>query len=228
MTNKQTIPKPWHKKWWGFFLMFIFFPFVILYMILPRTTWNKWIKYIAITLFLISISVSIIMITIVSNQRKQGSSSTKNTKNNITNQKQEQNNQLQIQQKKNKIIDYKIYKEDDISYAGCSRKEYKAVVNDNATQEEIKNVLEDIFSKKEKQSDKIFIYVYKNFQKDKIFYAGRLSMNPDCNNPDDYKIDFDYWSLLKSDIANNTKEAGGEALKKQSEENNRKRKFRQN
>ena len=99
---------------------------------------------------------------------------------------------------KSEVIDYIIEKEGDTSYAGWKRLEYKALVKDDATKDEIKGVIEEIYEKKKNLSDKIFIFVYRQSDKDKIdetFYRGRLFMDPNCDKSNDYEIDFEYWDL---------------------------------
>lgn len=97
-----------------------------------------------------------------------------------------------------KVIDYEIIKDNDVSYAGCKRREYKLLIKDDATQDEVRNVLEKVYNDKKDLSDKTVIYSYRTSDKakvDEILYQGRLFMSPDCDDSNDYEIDFAYWNL---------------------------------
>ena len=98
------------------------------------------------------------------------------------------------------IISYEIISEEETSYSGCIRKNYKISVKDDATQNEIRDVLLDVYNKKKSLSDKTTIFVYKDSQKaqlekEAVLYRGRLFMNPSCDESDEYQIDFDYWNI---------------------------------
>ena len=95
---------------------------------------------------------------------------------------------------------YPIISEEETSYSGCIRKNYKISVKDDATQNEIRDVLLDVYNKKKSLSDKTTIFVYKDSQKaqlekEAVLYRGRLFMNPSCDESDEYQIDFDYWNI---------------------------------
>lgn len=108
-----------------------------------------------------------------------------------------------IQETKNAPpISYDLIDEQDLSYAGCKRIQYKIIVPNDSTEDQISTALMDLYNKKTKLSDKIFIDAYlesqrKNYQNE--VYYGRLNMDPNCDNSNDYKIDFDLKETIESE-----------------------------
>ncbi|NQV13752.1 MAG: hypothetical protein HQ530_05640 [Parcubacteria group bacterium] len=115
----------------------------------------------------------------------------------------------QKKEKEEKLISYEIIEDNDTSYAGCKRSDYRIEVDDSATKDQIKEVLEKVYKDKKDNGDKIFIYTYKNSQEyiknnqNPPMYASRLFMKPSCDENNDYEIDFAYWEMITTENVNN-------------------------
>jgi hypothetical protein len=110
-----------------------------------------------------------------------------------------ENASVQEEQTAATIPEHEVVSESDTSFADCVRKEYKVVVSDEYTKEEVEDVLLAVYDRYQTLNDKTFVFAYGESQRgeiDNTLYKGRLFMNPSCDENSKYEIDFDFWDSV--------------------------------